>query len=161
MADGRALPAGGGTLLPRHFSRKLIRKAILLCERTIIESGTGQISLIGLFDELEVRAVPGTTGPFTVFLLLTDGIVGYDYEVSVEIHDLGNDVVIARATEPRLKWKDRLTTAHLLFPVSQLEVAHAGTYDIVVFADRREVERQRLVVLVPESLEDEEEQENE
>ena len=31
-------------------------KAILLCERAIVEEGTGQISLIGLFERLKVPA---------------------------------------------------------------------------------------------------------
>jgi hypothetical protein len=44
-------------------------KAILLCERTIIEAGTGKISLIDLFDGFIVPQVPGVTGPFTIYVV--------------------------------------------------------------------------------------------
>ncbi len=132
-------------------------KAILLCERTIIEAGTGRITLIGLFEELEIRPVPGKSGPFVIYLLLTDGIVGRDYEISIEIHDLDNDIVVARAADTVVRWTDRFTKVNLLFPVPSLDVECAGSYDIIVFADRQEVDRQRFEILAPKGSEDEEE----
>ena len=135
-------------------------KAILLCERVIIEAGTGQISLIGLFDELEIDAVPGYTGPFTVFLVLTDGIGGHNYEISIAVRDLDTDTDIATATRPELRWEDRLTKRSLFVQFGELNIEQAGSYDIVVCADSQELDRQRFEILAPGSFQDEGEPNN-
>ena len=124
-------------------------KAILLCERTIIEAGTGNVSLIGLFDAFVVRKIPGVTGPFTVYLHLTDGIEGHEYGITVELHDLSNGTIIAKAAGPKVKWADRLSRLNLFIPVPPLRVQHTGTYDFVVFANEQEIDRQTFGVAVP------------
>lgn len=133
-------------------------KAILLCERLIIEAETHQVSLIGLFDAMEVLAVPGTMRAFTVYLLLSDGIVGHEYNTSMEIQDLRADNVLVRAPGRRLQWQDRLAKRDLFFTVPPQPIQHAGSYEVVVFADGQEIDRQRFSVIVPEALDGEEEQ---
>ncbi len=135
-------------------------KAILLCERTIIEAGTGKVSLIGLFEKFTLSELPGQIVPFTVYLQLTDGIAQHDYEISVELHDLNNDTIIARASGPKVKWGDRLSRINLFMPVKALRVRHAGAYDFVVFADKQEIDRQRFGVDVLADHTDEKDQEN-
>ena len=49
-------------------------KALLLCQKTIIEAVTGNVSIIGTFSRFHLPSIPGQTGPFTVFMQLTDGI---------------------------------------------------------------------------------------
>ena len=121
----------------------------MLCEKTIIEAVTGRISLIGIFDGLVVLQVPGVTGPFTAYLHLTDGIANHEYDITVELHDLSNDTIIARATGPRVRWGDRLSRLNLLIPVPPLQVQHAGAYDFVVLANRQEIDRQQFGVIIP------------
>lgn len=118
---------------------------MLLCERTIIEAGTGKVSLIALLEKFVLPALPGHVVPFTVYLQLTDGIVQHDYEISVELHDLANDTILASAG-PKVKWEDRLSRINLFLPVKTLKVQHAGTYDFVVFADNQEIDRQKFRV---------------
>lgn len=101
-------------------------KAILLCERTIIEAGTGKVSLIGLFEKFTLSELPGQIVPFTVYLQLTDGIAQHDYEISVELHDLNNDTIIARASGPKVKWGDRLSRINLFMPVKRSEFGTQG-----------------------------------
>lgn len=133
-------------------------KAILLCEQTIIEAGTGKVSLIGLFDGFVVPQAPGVIRPFTVYLHLTDGIAGHEYEITVEIHDLSNDTVVARATGPKVRWGDRLSRLNLLIPVPPMHVQHAGAYDFVVFANQQEIDRQKFGVTIPAPPETQEEE---
>ena len=40
-------------------------KAILLCERPIIDAITGDVTLIGVFESIHLMQVPGVTRPFT------------------------------------------------------------------------------------------------
>lgn len=129
-------------------------KAILLCERSIVEKETEQISLIGLFEQLHAASIPGNIEPFTVFLLLTDGIVGHQYEITVEVQDLRNDIVLVKSDVLTLKWEDRLANMQLLVSVGSLHVEHEGSYNVVAFADRQEVDRLRFEVLAQESFED-------
>jgi hypothetical protein len=134
-------------------------KAILLCERTIIEAETGQVSLIALLEKFMLPEVPGQVAPFTVYLQLTDGIVQHDYEIFVELHDLANDAVLASAGR-KVRWEDRLSRKDLFMPVKVLQVEHAGTYDIVVFADNQEIDRQKFRVDVLPDHTDLKDQEN-
>ena len=124
-------------------------KAILLCERTIIEAGTGKISLIGLFDAFIVASVPGTTAPCTVFLHLTDGVADHEYQITIELHDLSDGTVIAKAGGPKVQWKDRFAKLNLFIPVPPLRVQHEGKYDFVVLANKQEIDRQTFGVKVP------------
>ena len=103
--------------------------------------------------------VPRQVDPFTVYLQLTDGIVEHDYEISVELHDLSNDALLASAG-PRVRWEDRLTRFNLFMLVKALQVQHAGTYDFVVFADNQEIDRQAFRIDVLSEHNDPEEQEN-
>lgn len=135
-------------------------KAILLCERTIIEAGTGNVSLIGLFDAFVVRQIPGVTRPFTVYLHLTDGIEDHEYAITVELHDLSNGVIIAKATGPKVKWGDRLSRLNLFIPVPPLRIQHTGTYDFVVLANQQEIDRQKFGVTVPPKPEAHEEEDH-
>ena len=124
-------------------------KAILLCERTIIEAGTGKVSLIGLFDGFIVPKIPGITVPCTVFLHLTDGVADHDYQIAIELHDLSDGKIIAKAGGPKVQWKDRLAKLNLFIPVPPLKVQHVGRYDFVVFANKQEIDRQTFGVIVP------------
>jgi hypothetical protein len=135
-------------------------KAILLCERSIIEAVTRQISLIGLFEEFVVDALPGETHRFKLFLSLTDGIVGHEYTMSLEVQDLQDDRVIARTEGPPPIWHDRLAKLNVLIAVASIHVEHEGSYEIVVLADRQEVDRQRIVISARDSLDEEEEEDH-
>ncbi|MHB1035360.1 MAG: DUF6941 family protein [Pirellulales bacterium] len=121
-------------------------KAILICERTIIEAGTGKVSLISLFDSFIVANVPGITTPFTVYLHLTDGVADHEYQITIELHDLSDGTVLAKAGGPKVQWKDRLAKLNLFIPVPALNVQHEGSYDFVVFANGQEIDRQSFAV---------------
>lgn len=119
-------------------------KALLLCDKTIVEAITGKTSIIGVFDRFNVLEFPGRTAPFTVFLQLTDGIGRYD--VVIEVHDLQNDQVLGRGSGIGLTWPEKLLKMNLMLPVPPVPITHAGVYDLVVFANGQEIDRQKFEV---------------
>ncbi len=124
-------------------------KALLLCSQCIIEAVTGRISIVGIFDVFAVNDFPGAIGPFTAYVQLVDGIGNYD--VTVAVHDLQQDEVIAKTAPTRIVFPERLTRFNLVIPVPPLQLPHSGRYDFVVFADGEEVERQQFIAQsVPE-----------
>jgi len=124
-------------------------KAILLCDAVIIDALTGKVSLIGIFENFNVRSMPGRTVPAQIFLQLTNALG--KYAVKIEVHDLAEDVIIARAEGLEIEFKDRLqkTNAWLLLP--PLPIKHEGVYDLVVFGGPNEIDRQqfRAKLVVP------------
>lgn len=122
-------------------------KAILLCDQTIIEAGTGKASLIGVFDDFVVPPVPSSTRPCTVFVQLADGIG--EHSIEIEVHDLEKGTVLARGTMGiEITWKERPAKHNLIIPMPPIPVSHAGEYDLVIFAGNQEIDRQKFAVVV-------------
>lgn len=139
MAKGRGRGKG------RERKPPPVCKAILLCDTVIRDAFTGKVSLIGLFDGFGMREMPGFTNPVIAFLQLVEGIG--KYSLTVEIHDLGRDRVIARAEAATVEFPDRLSRRQVIIPVPPLPMEHEGVYDFVVMADEKEVDRQQFKVV--------------
>jgi hypothetical protein len=127
-------------------------KALLLCDHTIIEAGSGKVSIIGAFTNFILPSFPGHTLPFTAFAQLADGIGRY--EIQVEIHDLRDDMVLARSPKLMLEFAERLTKINICLPVPPLPLAHPGKYDVVFLAKGHEIDRQQFSAISPEGAED-------
>lgn len=122
-------------------------KAILLCDQTIIEAGTGKVSVIGVFDGFTLPKLPFVTRPCMVFVQLADGIGSHG--VDVEVRDLENDTVIARGeVGAQITWPDRPSKHNLLIPLPPLPITHVGEYDLVILARNQEIDRQKFTVAV-------------
>jgi hypothetical protein len=117
-------------------------KAILLCDHTIVEAVTGKVSVIGIFRKWSFPRFPDSTPPFKVFLQLTDGIG--NYIVSVEVHDLQDDRIIAQKVIAEIDFSERKSKVDLVISISSLLIPHAGSYDFVVLADGQEIDRQQF-----------------
>jgi len=125
-------------------------KAILLCQRAIIEAGTGKISLIDLATNFTIEAP--SIEPFVVFLQLIEGFPGHEYEITVEMHDLLEGSMMGGAIEKKLRWKKRLQHINLLIPMRLRSINHSGQYDLVINANGEEIGRQKFsVTLLPPS----------
>ncbi len=122
-------------------------KAILLCDRTIVEAGTGKASLIGIFDKFFVAQFPGVTSPFMAYVQLVDGIG--KYTLSVEVHDLREGTVLAKMPPVEIEFAERITKAVLMFAAPPLPLPHEGSYDFVVLADDQEIDRQKFEASSP------------
>jgi hypothetical protein len=81
-----------------------------------------------------------------VYVQLSDGIG--EYRLSAEFHDLIDGTVVARSELGRIKWEDRPAGVNLIIPVHSMEMGRAGTYDLIVFADDQEIDRQSFTVAV-------------
>jgi hypothetical protein len=127
-------------------------KAILLCDQTIIEAGSGKISLIGIFEGFSLPAFPGRTLPIEAFVQLVDGIGNYD--VVVEIQDLQTDEIVARSPVIEVNFPVRLAKVNLVIPIPPLNISHPGAYDFVVIADGQDVERQKFGARLPDEPEE-------
>ncbi len=121
-------------------------KAMLLCERAIVERLSGNVSLINTFTAFVLRAFPGFANPFTAFLQLTGGTGRYD--VTAELVDLRNDKTFARATGMQIEFKTRLDRINVMIPVPQVKLPHDGRYDFVVYANGQVIERQEFSAIL-------------
>lgn len=117
-------------------------KAILLCERVMVEAHTAKVSLIGLVTKQVLVSFPGQTEPMRMFLHLVDGIG--EYQLTVEVTDLAEDVVIMRKPGPKISFPKRPGAMHLYFTIQALPITHQGRYDVIVMANGRELDRQQI-----------------
>jgi hypothetical protein len=122
-------------------------KAILLCDQTIIEMVTRKVSVIGIFDNFVLPQFPGMTRPATAFLQLVTGIGRY--EIVIEIQDLRDNRVLARAAGPGVEFPERLQKMNLMIPIPPLPLHHPGVYDVVVYANGQEIDRQQFTAVSP------------
>ena len=127
-------------------------KAILLCRLAILEQGTGNPSLIGVFDRIILDGLPGMVGECTVFLQLVNGIGAYD--IVVEVHDLEQDKVLGRARVASIDFPDRSARANVVIPVPGIPIPHPGVYEFVVLANDQEIDRQQFIAALREEISD-------
>lgn len=117
-------------------------KAILLCDQAIADAFTGKLSIIGIFQGFNVPGFPAATVPFVAFLQLIDG--EGEYGLTMEVHDLQQDVIIGRSQGATIRFPDRHVKVNQIIHVPPLPLAHAGRYDFVVLADGQEIDRQQF-----------------
>jgi len=117
-------------------------KAILLAEKVIVEHHTGIMSLIGIVGGFLIPQFPGFTRDMFAFLQLVGGIGEYD--LVVEIHDLQENTVIARATEIRATFPEKLQSQNIIIQIPAINIVHQGLYDVVVLANGQEIDRQQF-----------------
>ena len=117
-----------------------------------MDSQTGKVTIVGIFEEFELPGFPTHTPPFTSFLQLTNGIG--TYRITMELQDLREDQILARADILDLHFSERDAKLNLLIPVPPLPLDHPGRYDFVVLADGQEIDRQPFVAREREGEED-------
>ncbi len=122
-------------------------KAILLCDQILIDSLTGKLSIIGIFENFFVTAFPAATAPFTAFLQMTDGVG--QYNVTVEVYDLQEDAILGAAQGPVIDFAERTVKLNFFIPVPPLPLTHLGRYDFIVMADGQEIDRQQFEAINP------------
>lgn len=119
-------------------------KALLICQQTILEAHTGNISIINVFTRFILPRLPGRLHPFQVFVQFTNAL-GH-YEVTIEIHDLKDDALVCRSPQISLDIPDRLHVRQVIIPIPPLRIPHPGKYDLIVLANGQEIDRQPFYV---------------
>jgi hypothetical protein len=133
-------------------------KAILICERVIVEAVTGKCSVIGILTTFFVPNLTFGTPWFSVFLQLTNG--AGQYEVTIEIHDNDDGSILAKAGPLPVQLSDRLEVKDVIIMCPPLIVQKAGPYELVVMADGQEIDRQRFYIHSENEHEGEEDDDN-
>lgn len=118
-------------------------KAILLCQKTILEADTGMVSLIGIFDGFGVGE-HGLSGPAEAFCRITEACGSY--RLTVEVQDLSTGNAIAGADGGDIDIDDMLSSANVVIPIPPIPFPHPGKFDFVVFANGVEIDRQQFSV---------------
>ncbi len=99
---------------------------------------------MGVISAQTMANFPGRTKPMRLFLHLVDGIGEYD--ISVEIHDLAENRIIARGKGRPIRFRDRLEPVQSVFVLPPLPIPHAGSYYVVVFGNGQEIDRHQFRV---------------
>jgi hypothetical protein len=100
------------------------------------------VSLISLFDGFRVGP-NGLTGVAELFFRITEA--HGKYHISLELQELNTGHVVAEADGPEITIKDQLETNNVIIPIPPLPLP-AGEYDIVIFANKAEIDRQKFTV---------------
>jgi hypothetical protein len=119
-------------------------KAILLCQKVIIEAETELVSLIGIFNGFVIDG-NGKSAPAEVFCQFTEA--EGKYRITVEIHDLSTGNVIAGADGGEFDIPNRLARANVIIPIPPIPFRHAGAYDFLMLANGKEIDRQHFMVV--------------
>ena len=131
-------------------------KAILLCDQVLVDALTGHYSAIGIFDVFRLPVFPGPTRPFAVYVQLTSGIGSY--AITLEIHDLSDNNLLARASGPVINFPERSAKAHVIILSPPVGLPSPGPYDFVVLANGQEIDRQQFLATSIEGADDEQDE---
>jgi hypothetical protein len=115
-------------------------KALLICDHCREDPQTTRISVIDILEFFRVSLFPIRSPSFTVFSQLVDGIGGY--RISLEVHDLSDGDVVARANIVDLVFPERPARMDVIIPDVSVPLPHAGRYDLVLLANGQEIDRQ-------------------
>jgi hypothetical protein len=118
-------------------------KAILLCQKSIVEEGTGLVSLVSVFNGFGVGE-NGLSGAAEAFCRITEAVG--KYRITVEIQDLSTGTAIAGADAGEIEINDPLLSGDVIIPIPSIPFPHPGQYDFVVFANGTEIDRQKFSV---------------
>lgn len=115
-------------------------KALLICEKMTESQLTEKITLHNLIENFGLRAFPGRSTPFVIFIQLYDGIGRY--KLTIEVHDLSDDSMVARTTYGDLEFPERLTRMVVTIPIDFVQLPRPGRYELVALANGQDVGRQ-------------------
>jgi hypothetical protein len=118
--------------------------AMLLCDHTIREQGTGKVSLIGIFESISAARFPVVHRALSVYAKLGDA--EGEYVIRLELVRLDDNHVVAQGSL-RAVFADRMTPSELIFALENLGLERAGRYEFRLFADERFVAGKSFTVL--------------
>jgi hypothetical protein len=118
--------------------------AMLLCDHTIREAGTGKVSLIGVFENVSAAQFPVVHRALSVYAKLSDA--EGEYAIRLELVRLDDDHVVAQGTL-KASFADRMTPGELIFNLENLGLERPGRYEFRLHADGRFVAAKSFTVL--------------
>jgi len=118
--------------------------AMLLCDLTIREQGTGKVSLIGIFENISSTRFPIVHRALSVYAKLGDA--EGEYAIRLELARLDDSRVVAQGAL-RASFADRMTPSELIFALENLGLERPGRYEFRLFANDRFVAGKSFTVL--------------
>ncbi len=118
--------------------------AMLLCDLTLREQGTGKLSLIGIFENISAARFPVVHRALSVYAKLADAEGAYT--IGLELLRLEDSHVVARGTL-KATFADRMTPGELIFNLENLGFERPGRYEFRLSADDRFVAGKSFTVV--------------
>lgn len=118
--------------------------AMLLCDLTIREHGSGKISLIGVFENISSSRFPVVHRSLSVYAKLTDA--EGDYTIRLELIRLEDSHVVAQGAL-KATFADRMAPGELIFNLENLGLERPGRYEFRLFAEERFVASKTFTVI--------------
>ena len=123
--------------------------AMLICERVIREEGTGLVSLINVFENINTQQLPVTFPSLYVYAKMTEAQGEYAFRLDIVRRDTMS--TIAEAQLPSVVVEDPMANADLIMQLGGLTFAEAGHYDFRLSANGRFVDSKSLQILLKSS----------
>jgi hypothetical protein len=114
-------------------SPKPVLNAMLIADHAIREEGSGKISLIGIFSDINASSVPVVHPRLTVYVNIIDAEGPYKFRL--DMVRLSDNVLLGRA-EMDAEVEDRMRPTELLFEIGALVFERPGRYAFQFFADQ-------------------------
>lgn len=118
--------------------------AMLLCDLTIREHGSGKISLIGVFENISAARFPVVHRALSVYAKLTDA--EGDYTIRLELLRLDDSHLVAQGTL-KATFADRMSPGELIFNLENLGLERPGRYEFRLYAEDRFVAGKSFTVI--------------
>jgi hypothetical protein len=122
---------------------------LTLCDRVIIEQGTKNPTLVGIFLARKVEGVPSEPVAFSAFVPLTDGSgTGTIELVAVQLET--DDQIYSQRGEVTFPHRFAVVNAH--FRVSKIRFPAPGAYSFMLLIDGDLIAQRRVEVYQREGL---------
>lgn len=128
---------GEGQPIPPHP----VLNAMLVCDMAIREEGTGKVSLIGIFENINATSFPTLHPELSVYAKLTDA-----HGLHLELIQLEKARIIASG-ETTITPSDRMGAVELNFNLHNLVFPEAGLYEFRLSANGKHVGAKTLRVV--------------
>ena len=110
--------------------------AMIICDNSIREEGTGKVSLIGIFANINAFSFPAAHPKLTVYVNITDAEGAYKFRL--DMTRVSDGKLLGRA-DIEAEVSDRRKPTELLLEIGPLLFERAGTYEFHFYADERYV----------------------
>jgi len=119
--------------------------AVLICDYVITEQGTNKKSLIGIFENINVKRFPCVHHSLSVYIKMTEGQGNYRFRL--ELVDLQDNQTVGGGELPNeINMPSPLRAHELVFNLKGLKFAHAGEYEFRIFSNDKIFGQKSFVV---------------
>ena len=126
---------------------KPILKAILLCDKTLVEEGTRKRSLIGIFDGLKGTQFPIVHPAMSVYVQFRE-IEGV-FDFTLELYDLMEGKTVNKAPVKDYRVVDKSRDCELVFNLMSVKFEHPGEYEFRIFVNDQVFGQKQIKVVGP------------